>query len=92
MEYKQITSYLNNTTFCVLIPVYYEYETKPAWRKYFVGPEKEAKEAYQAAPEYLKATHEENHQNRQNKIKEAIFLENIGKAAKAKAIRKQYHI
>ena len=92
MDKKQITTYLNNNTFCVLIPVFYEYETKPAWRKYFIGSKEEAQKAYQAAPDYLTATHEENHQNRQNKIKEVVFLESIGKAAKAKAIRKQYHI
>lgn len=34
---KKIVSYTEKDIFCVLIPVYYEYENKPSWKKVFVG-------------------------------------------------------
>lgn len=91
MKTKELTTYLNNYTFCVLVPVYYENEARPAWRKYFIGSKEEAREAFKAAPDYLNATPEENAQNRQWKIKEYLFLMDIGKKKEAAAIKEQYH-
>ena len=91
MKTKELCTYLNNYTFCVLVPVYYENEARPAWRKYFIGTKDEAREAYKAAPDYLNATPEENAKNRKNKMQEYIFLMDIGNKKEAEAIKEQYH-
>lgn len=90
METKRITTYLNNN-FCVLVPVYYEHETAPAWRKYFIGNKEEAEAAFLAAPEYLKATAEENAINKHWRIQEYILLSDHRKTKEAAAIKAQYN-
>lgn len=61
---KKIVSYTEKNTFCVLIPVYYEYENKPAWKKVFSGSLDECEKEIKLYPDYMRATYEENQNNR----------------------------
>ena len=89
---KKIVSYLENNTFCVLVPVYYEYEDKPAWRKMLIGSLEECKKQFELYPDYMHATFEENKKHRENKRKEYLLFLSIGKTATAEKIKKQYHL
>jgi len=90
MEKKQLVNYLERA-FCVLVPVYYDHETRPAWRKYHVTEDAtEAREAYETAPDYLHATEDENRENRRYKRAEMFLLYDHGKRKEADAIRAQY--
>jgi hypothetical protein len=89
-EKAYITKY--NNSFLVLIPVYYECEPDPAWRKYFTGTKKECENILTAAPDYLNATPDENRQNRHNKILEYNFYMDRGQKEKAAAIKAQYNL
>ena len=89
-EHKYIAKY--ESRFCILIPIYYADEIRPAWRKYGIfGTLEEAKEAYAGAPDYLKANEEENRENRRYKRAEMLLLYEHGKTIKAEAIKRQYH-
>ena len=91
MERKRITNYCSKENYCILIPVYYECENAPSWRKVFTGTKNECKKAFENYPEYLKATNDENRVNRQNKMQEYIFLLSINKKKQAEQIRMQYN-
>ena len=88
---KKIVNYENNNTFCVLIPIYYEYEKEPAWRKVFTGSKEECEKQFSLFPDFLHATYEENKKNRANKKAEYLLLLSINKTKKAESIKKQYH-
>lgn len=90
MDKKTIVKYCGS--YCVLLPVYYEFESSPAWRKYFIGTKKECENIIDGLPDFLKASSEENKKARENKIKEMLFLFEIGKTEKAKQIQKQYNL
>ena len=90
MKTKYICSYLEAGLYCVLIPVYYDNEPAPAWRKYFTGPLPECEEVLKAAPEYLNASPEENAKNRHYKRLEYLQLLEHGKKAEAAAIKAIY--
>ena len=91
MEIKRITNYCSKENYCILIPVYYEYENAPSWRKVFTGTKNECEKAFKNYPEYLKATNDENRANRQNKMQEYLFLLSINKKKQAEQIRMQYN-
>ena len=91
MEGKKIVSYCSKENYCILIPVYYEFEEKPAWRRVFTGSKEECEKAFENYPDSLNASNEENIQNRKNKIQEYLFLLSIGKNAKAEKIKMQYN-
>lgn len=91
MERKKITRYLA-TNYCILVPVYYENEKRPAWRKVFEGNHKECENNFSNFPDFIMATNDENRENRQNKIKEFIFLQSIGKYIEAEKIKNQYNL
>lgn len=78
--------------FIIMVPVYYEHEARPAWRKVYRGTRAECETALKDYPESMKATPEENARNRKWKRAEADFLESAGRKAKAKAIREQYQL
>ena len=90
-EKSRITKYLNDGLYCVLVPVYYDNETRPAWKKHFIGTPEECKKALQAAPDYLNATPAENNEMRYYRRLEYIQLLKHGKTAEAAAINKLYH-
>ena len=90
MKTKELSKYIDQ--YCVLVPVYYMHESKPAWRKYFIGSKEECTEIFSTAPDYLKATPEEEAKNLYWKTQEAAFLDSIGEKAKAAAIKAQYQI
>ena len=92
MERKRITNYCSKESYCILIPVYYECENAPSWRKVFIGTKNECEKAFENYPEYLKATNDENRANRQNKMQEYIFLLSINKKKQAEQIRMQYNL
>ena len=91
MEIKRITNYCSKENYCILIPVYYECENNPSWRKVFTGTKNECEKAFKNYPEYLKATNDENRANRQNKMHEYLFLLSINKKKQAEQIRMQYN-
>ena len=91
MKTKKICNYLSKENYCILIPVYYEFEVAPAWRRVFVGSKEECKKAFSNYPDCLNASSEENTQNRKNKIQEYLFLLSIGKNAQAEKIKAQYN-
>ena len=91
MESKRITNYCSKENYCILIPVYYECENAPSWRKVFTGTKNECEKAFENYPEYLKATNDENRANRQNKMQEYLFLLSINKKKQAEQIRTQYN-
>lgn len=88
---KKIVNYTDKNTFVVLVPVYYEFEHGPAWKKVFVGTLEECEKEFCLYPDRMRASYEQNKKNRENKKAEYLFLLSIGKVAKAEAIQKQYH-
>ena len=92
MEIKRSTNYCSKENYCILIPVYYECESNPSWRKAFAGTKKECEKAFKNSPEYLKATNDENRANRKNKMQEYLFLLSINKKKQAEQIRMQYNL
>ena len=91
MQSKKITSYCSEKNYCILIPVYYECENVPSWRKVFTGSKSECENAFENYPEYLKATNEENRKHIQNKKQEYFFLLSINKKKQAEQIKAQYN-
>lgn len=87
---KEIFRY--NEQYCILIPVYYEFEEKPAWRKVFIGSKKECEKVFDDYPEFLKASNDENAQNRKNKSQEYLFLLSINNKKQAEKIKEKYHL
>lgn len=87
---KQLVKYENR--YYILMPVFYEHETRPAWRKYFIGTRAECENVFNLAPDFLTATDAENTQTRKNKIKEYLFYMDRGNVKKAAAIKKQYEL
>ena len=77
--------------YCVMVPVYYQYETEPAWRYYATGSRAECEQALKSAPEYLKATAEEEATARHWKRLEMLFLYDHGRTKDADKIKAQYH-
>jgi hypothetical protein len=47
-----------------MIPVFYEYENKPAWRTVYSGTLEECEKEFELYPNSLKATAEENRNTR----------------------------
>ena len=88
---KKIVNYNGTSQYLIMIPVFYEFEEDPAWRKVFKGSKKECEKEFSSFPDTLKATPEENNQNRKNQLATAIFYESIGRKAAAKKIRERYH-
>lgn len=74
----------------VLMPVYYEHENNPSWRKSYTGTLAECESIFATLPDFIYATHEENTKARKWKAQEMLFLESIGKTEKANMIRAQY--
>jgi hypothetical protein len=91
MEKKQIFNYSSKDTYCILVPVYYDFEEKPAWRRVFVGSKKECEQVFDNYPDILNASYEENLQHRNNKRQEYLLLLSIGKNAQAEKIKAQYN-
>ena len=89
--HKELKKYCDNA-FCVLVPVWYDNETKPAWRRIFTGTKKECDSVFASAPDHIIASYEENRRNRENKLKELIFYRSIGQNKKAAAIASQYNL
>ena len=92
MDNKYICKDNSRGDYLLLIPVFYDHETRPAWRKAARGTLEEVREAYKAAPDHMKATEEENRNNRQWKRAEMLLLYDHGKKAAAEAIKKQYQL
>lgn len=88
---KAIVNYNNTSTYLIMIPVFYEYESKPAYRTVYKGSKAECEKEFSAFPDTLSATPEENNRNRKNQLATAIFYENIGRKAAAAKIRKRYN-
>ena len=91
MESKKIVSYCSKESYCILIPVYYEFEEKPTWRRVFVGSKEECEKVLSNYPDSLNASNEENIQNRKNKMQEYLFLLSIKKIKDAEKIKKAFN-
>ena len=89
MAKKEIKKYLDSQ-YCVVVPVYYENEKSPAWRKMYVGSLEECEKEFDLYPDFLSATFEENAENRKNRRAEYLFLLSIGKKKQAEKIREQF--
>ena len=88
---KEIVSYLSDDTYCILMPVYYECELKPAWRVEFIGSLEECKERFDDFPDNREATHDENLEMRKNRLQEYLFLKETGRRKEdCKAIKEMY--
>ena len=93
MNYKKSIVYQERLNrYVIIVPVFYEFEEKPAWRTVYGGTKTECEKEFDSYPDTLKANAAENAQNRKNKVQEMLFLYSIGKDARANAIKKQYHI
>ena len=91
MNKKYIAQTDDNNVFLIMLPVFYEFENRPAWRKVFKGTKEECEKEFELYPDSIKATAEENKNNRQWKMKEFLFLQSIGKKKEAEKIRLQYN-
>ena len=92
MEYqKRICFQERLNRYVIMIPVFYDYESRPAWRTVYGGTEKECKSVFDTFPDALKASAEDNAKNRKNKMQEMLFLYSIGRNKRADTIKKQYH-
>ena len=89
---KQIVNYNNTDIYIILVPVFYDYEITPSWRKYFTGTLKECKEMFGGVPDSLQATLEQNKINRHYKRQEMNLLFALGKTKKAQQIKEQYNL
>lgn len=92
MDKKYICKDNSRGGYALMVPVYYDYETRPAWRIAARGSLEDVRKAYEAAPDQMKATEEENRNNRQWKRAEMLLLYDHGKKAAAEAIKKQYKL
>ena len=88
---KKIVNYNGTSEYLIMVPVFYEFEEEPAWRKVFKGSKKECEKEFPSFPDSLKATPEENNKNRENQLKIAISHESMGRKAVAAKIREKYH-
>ena len=77
--------------YVIMIPVFYEYEDRPAWRKVFTGSKEECEKEFSMLPDNLKATSEENKTNRETMIDLYKFFLSIHAYKDAEKIKKQYH-
>lgn len=77
--------------YVIMIPVFYEYEDRPAWRIVFKGTEEECEKEFYSFPDYLNATHEENKENRKNMFELYKFFISTHAYEDAEKIKKQYH-
>ena len=89
---KHIVKYLDGGNYAIYVPVFYDYEEKPAWRKVFVGTEIECKNMIDTFPDSIQATPEENINNRRNAMQEYCLLMEVGKRTKANKIKEQYKL
>lgn len=89
---KEIVNYNGTSTYLIMVPVFYEYESKPAWRTVYKGSKTECEKEFPSFPDTLQATMEENNRNRKNQLATAIFYESIGRKAAAAKIRERYHL
>lgn len=93
MKYQKSICYQERLSrYVIMVPVFYDYESRPAWRTVYGGTEKECKSVFDTFPDAIKASAEENARNRKNKIQESLFLDSIGQHKRAANIRKQYCI
>lgn len=92
MNYKkEICFHERLNRYVILVPVFYEFENRPAWRTVYGGTKTECEKMFDSFPDTLKASTEDNAKNRKNKMQEMLFLYSIGRNKKADAIKKQYH-
>ena len=78
-------------TYIIIIPIYYEYENKPAYRTVYKGSKEDCKKVFESFPDTLTATEEENKTNRYWKHKEMMHAFENGNFRKFERIRKQYY-
>ena len=79
MKNKKIINYCNSNNYAIMIPVYYEHEKMPSWRKMFTGTLEECEKNFESCPDYIFASIEENKKNRKNKMNEYLLLMSINK-------------
>lgn len=89
---KEIVKYLDGGKYAIYVPVFYDYEEKPAWRKMFVGTETECKNRMDSFPDSIQATAEENANNRKSALQEYLLLMELGKKTKANQIKEKYRL
>lgn len=88
---KEIVSYLSDGNYCILIPIYYGCELKPAWRVEFIGSLEDCKAKFDDYPDYRIATNDENASMRMSRFNEYLFLkERRTRSADCKAIKEMY--
>lgn len=92
MNYKKKICFQERLSrYIILVPVFYEFENCPAWKIVYGGTKTECEKEFDSFPNTLKASADENAQNRKWKMKEMLFCQSIGHNKKADAIKKQYH-
>lgn len=92
MNYKkEMVFHESLNHYVIMVPVFYEFESRPAWRTVYHGTKTECKKAFDSFPDTIKASAEDNAKNRKNKMQEMLFLYSIGRNKKADSIKKQYH-
>lgn len=92
---KEVKRILRNglgDRYCVSVPVYYEYEEKPTWKKVFEGTKEECEKELLLFPDNLKATYEENKKNKEIMIDLYNFFISIHAYNDAEKIKKRYHL
>lgn len=90
MYKKEIVNYNGSEKYIILVPVFYECESKPAWRNVFSGSLDDCKKAFSDFPDCLSATDDENKKNRYYMRLTAEFWEKIGRRKAAAALRSRY--
>lgn len=92
MNYKkEMVFHESLNHYVIMVPVFYEYESRPAWRTVYHGTKTECEKEFDSFPDTLKASAEDNARNRKNKLHELLFLESIGARERAASIKKQYN-
>lgn len=66
---KKIVQYCKSENYTILVPVFYECENKPAWRKVYTGTKEECENELPLFPDFINANAEENKINRKNRFK-----------------------
>ena len=87
---KKLVTYGAAGEYAAIMPVYYQNEESPAWRKMAVGSKEYCESALKDCPDYMLANDAENSTNRKSRWAEAALLDSIGKHKQAAKIKAQY--
>ena len=83
--------YCASENYVIMLPVFYECENNPSWRKVYTGTKEECENEFSLFPDFINATAEENKINRKNRFNEYKFLWSINTVKAANEIKNNFN-